>query len=550
MIWELRDLVEELIANYGVDRTLTRLLGEQDTKAEEECGLARLHQDWRADAEFDDSTSAALLDIFTTLAFEYMLSEPPGKNIEKCLCIAQEHATRLLTQNDRFAKSRPYLKWIMVKLMSQDFEERIQWKNVVFRGLDRGSMHGCSKGFFGSSLPIYAPVNDEAAEWGPRLHKSSGEAVQVVRMVQQAAMDTGDVQMQAACLQELMWHLAEGHEAVLGELHQLWSDSGQQLEIRDMHLFRFMLAHTPAAREKLRQEILTAGEYPDHGIFQHTRYMILRALATRPHEKEMYLKRAQELLSRKKVVTVEKAEYGTKPSGRDGPRRRSNQKTNDQSPRAGIMRRPQSGSRESNDRAPARASFEEEVERRSPPDKNTTIAEYTRGRSEVSRYDRLLRIRAQKDDVRRAMEIVRQDDEAVARLKGRLDELSREDRMLMLELQGGTSRRGDAEPASDDGGQNDEGKREDGRFARVDDYEGSSEHDDAVDLHEVNGAVDARGVDGEFGRPSLFSLIYKPLNLTSFTSCCVWTELTYPAPSTRTYPVAGSAADRVGSEGG
>ncbi|MBE3048878.1 hypothetical protein IMZ48_41545, partial [Candidatus Bathyarchaeota archaeon] len=435
----------------------------------------------RTDAGFDDSTSIALLDIFATLALECMVSDPRSEKIQKCLRIGRDHATRLLAQDDRFAKSRPYLKWIMVKLMSQDYEERRQWKNIIFRGFGRGTMDARSKQFFGRSLPMYAIASDEAPEWKPRFDQPPKEAIKVVRMVQQAALDTGDVQMQGACLQELIWHLPEGPEAVLEELHKLWSDAGHPMEIQNIQLFKYLLARTQTARKQLRQEILTFGEYPSDDFIQYSRCMVLHALATQSHEKEVYLKRAQALSHPKIPDTArgngreeyEETEYssdGATDGASDSDQRFPLSRTRDDSYYPGIVREPRPSSRGSQDRTRTRVSFERGGDRRGLRDEITTVAKRTPG---GGRDERLGQLKRQIDELRRDMDKSYPDEEALlARLKDKLGRLKREYKVLKSKVGDGTTRgrRPGFRPPAD------VNVLEDGsRFSRVDDYEGSSE---------------------------------------------------------------------------
>ena len=481
MIWELRDIIEELVTDEGTDETLNLLLGEQPRKTEED-GLDRLHRDWWEDAGFDDSTSVALLDIFTTLALECMVSDPRSEKIQKCLRIGRDHATRLLAQDDRFAKSRPYLKWIMVKLMSQDYEERRQWKNIIFRGFGRGTMDARSKQFFGRSLPMYAIASDEAPEWKPRFDQPHEEAIKVVRMVQQAALDTGDVQMQGACLQELIWHLAEGPEAVLEELHKLWSDAGQPMEIQNIQLFKYLLARTPAARKQLRQEILTFGEYPSADFTQYSRCMILHALATQSHEKEVYLKRAQALRHQSIPDTargndregVEETQYssdGATDGASDGNLRFPFSRARIYQP--GFVRELRPSSRGSQDRTRTRVSFERGGDRRGLRDEITTVTERTPG---GARDERLGQLRRQIDELRRDMDESYPDEEALlAKLKDRLGEIKREYKVLKSKVGDGTTRGRPRRHSPDGNVSEDDEQRRASRLSRVDDYEGSSE---------------------------------------------------------------------------
>ena len=509
MIWEFRDVVETLVARCGVERTLDFLFGEQ---AEGEERLDRLFQDWGKDTDLDDSTSAALLDILTILADAYMIYDARSQTTQKCLRMAQGHAARLVDKDGRFAKSRPYLKLVLVKLMARDWEERMDFTNILFRGVSRGELIVRHKGLFKNALPVYVPFNEETPRWEPRSHQRSEEAMRAVAMVQQAAMDADDLRMQAACLQEQIWHISEGPEGILEKLHKLWSDAGHLGEIRDMHLFKYMLVRTAEARRDLRVDILTAGEFTIANDFQYARYMILRALTTQNYEKDWYLRQASQLpamtgfplpLSQPiSTVNAQHSEVESLPSslrssgmgssllaeydgkshrGRinpvdapdNDPRSRSNNKTNEPallSYEEATRLRPNLGASQS--QLPIR-----QLDQQKPRGTGSIVAEKAPDSPVTSRHGLQKRLEDQIQEVRTQMDSVHHDDEkAMTKLKEKRRRLLH----ALLELEDGGAGKGKTlELGPDDSVSNAEKKPAGNKFATVEDYEGSSDEDDA-----------------------------------------------------------------------
>ena len=514
MIWEFRDIVETLVTRCGVKRTLDFLFGEQ---AEGEDRLDRLFQDWGKDTDLDDSTSAALLDILTILAHAYMIYDSQSQTIQKCLQMAQGHATRLVGKDGKFAKARPYLKLVMVKLMARDWKERMKFTNILFRGVSRGELTMRRGGFFENALPVYTPIDEETPQWEPRSHQRSEEAVDVVTMVQQAAMDADDLQMQTACLQEQIWHLSEGPEGILKKLNKLWSDAGHLGDIRDMHLFKYMLARTVEARRDLRQDILTAGEFTIGDDSQHARYMILRALTTQNYEKDWYLRQASQLpgttgfpiplgqplsevnaqhseteslpssLRPPGVASSLLAEYDgeshrgrikpTDAPGNDSPERFNNKRNELALGSYKKTSRPWSNSGASRNQPPIRRSPKGGLEQRELRGTGSTAEEKAPDRLVTSRDGLRKQLSDQVHELRIQMDSVRHDDEKT------MAKLSEKRRRLIRALQelkdGEVGKEKTLELGPDDSVSNADKKPAGNKFATVEDYEGSSEEDDA-----------------------------------------------------------------------
>lgn len=291
LVWEFRDMLLELEQAMGIDAALA-LFVPPEPRGGAGGPLDRLHDDWAG----EDESSSFAFDVFTALALSYM--KAPGRDaaIRQCLGVARRHAALLLAGADDNLRSRPYLWWMMANVLREGYRRQELSGNAMAFGDDRrGDMLQSRRLFPGEPLPIYAPVDDEAPEWRPGKTAVSDAAKGTTRTVLQAAADLGDVEMQAAYLQELMYQgQLEPAAAALGRLDALWLPAGCLRRLHPKQLFRYLLlADSGAARDDLRRDILVGGEFGFAGFPQYAQYMILRALTPRSREKEAYLSRAR-----------------------------------------------------------------------------------------------------------------------------------------------------------------------------------------------------------------------------------------------------------------
>ncbi|KND92321.1 hypothetical protein TOPH_03010 [Tolypocladium ophioglossoides CBS 100239] len=292
LIWEFRDLFLELEQLVGVDEALSMLINVKELESSGEELLERLHADWDGQ---DESSSYALIDIFASLGLAFM--ERPGKEstIIKCLDIAEKHAVALVGDNDEMAYCRPCLRYVMAMVLMESYgEPGARSGGISFPDHRRGDLLLSRHLFPSESLPIYAPVEDETPTWRP-----GGTDLDEIwnfktEQVLEQAEKLGDVEMQAACLQELMYQGKGTAEFVLEQLEHLWWSVGSMTKVHQTQLFRYMLATSPAGREQLRRDILAGGEFGLAGFWEgYAQYMILRALTPKAREKEVYLARAE-----------------------------------------------------------------------------------------------------------------------------------------------------------------------------------------------------------------------------------------------------------------
>ncbi|KAK4164358.1 hypothetical protein QBC43DRAFT_185113, partial [Cladorrhinum sp. PSN259] len=290
MIWEFRDIIQELIQHYNIVHVLNKFVGSSTvvtpTATTMMSPLDRLREHWDTDAT-DDSTSLALLDIFTSLALMYKEDAEQDENATKCMNLATEYAMRLVGQDENYTLSRPYLRWTVARLLVKERYPNKFDDSILFTGWQRGTVKVPRFSFPIQSLPIYVPIENDVPEWQPR-PSSDQTGAAVIRTVLGAAEELGDVEMQAACLRELMYRGDEPPRQIIKKLKRVWQSSGNMQMIRILHLFRYMLAHTPAARKQLRRDILTDGEIWRNRSLHVAQKMILAALSTDVMEKAHY----------------------------------------------------------------------------------------------------------------------------------------------------------------------------------------------------------------------------------------------------------------------
>ncbi|KAK4176619.1 hypothetical protein QBC36DRAFT_328906 [Triangularia setosa] len=296
MIWEYRDIFQQICYSFGVQKALywmhsgPRLLGTASK-------VLTMISDWEntgAEENWvqDNSTLLALLDILATIIIQRSELLVDEETIGRIREIGEARSAKLSTGSLDCVMSRPYLRWSAARVLaksstSQQFEEQL-----IFQGSRYGRMFTTDTVFPGNTLPVYSPAHDESPRWEPKSPESSSSDAMTIRTILQAAEELGDLDIQAACLQQLLYLGAEPVETVIDNLAELWSAAGKIRDLREMHLFEYMLAHTDASRKKLRLAILSDGEIL--GGLREAQCMILRALAPTVEEKNLYMSLAVE----------------------------------------------------------------------------------------------------------------------------------------------------------------------------------------------------------------------------------------------------------------
>ncbi|KAK4458669.1 hypothetical protein QBC42DRAFT_300114 [Cladorrhinum samala] len=290
MVWEFRDILQELAQTSYVEGVLYRLIGKQTAPLSAAPvvvdPLDHICKQWDTDSD-DDSTAFALLDIFTNLALMYKEVPFTAARVDKCADLANRYAQRLIALDESNSLARPYLRWTMAKiLIKEDYPKKFE-DSALFRGFRQGNLKVPRFTFPAQLLPVYVPVGDETPVWQPNTALDRSCAP-IIRTVMKAAEELGDVEMQAACLRELMYRGDEEPESVVKKLKTLWKSAGNMHMIRIMHLFSYMLAQTPSARKRLRQDISTHGTIWRQRSLHAAQRMILAALESDDREKSKY----------------------------------------------------------------------------------------------------------------------------------------------------------------------------------------------------------------------------------------------------------------------
>jgi hypothetical protein len=245
--------------------------------------------DWEVKVQ-DESTSFALLDMFTTMALTYCKDPKFDGLSQRCMALAGDRAADLLAQDENHSMSRPYLRWTMAKLLTKVSYETLE-KSIIYRRSHDGSLCTSKLTFPHAGLPIYIPTAsepDETPQWQPKTMKdwAAFEMNELLTVIQ-AAKELGDTQVQSACLCEmLLW----GHEppnTLVDRLTSIWTEDGNLKMLRELCLFRYMLVRTPAEREQLRRDLLCGGE-PVSRKLKEARYRTLAALSCDYSEKDSY----------------------------------------------------------------------------------------------------------------------------------------------------------------------------------------------------------------------------------------------------------------------
>ncbi|KAF4422808.1 hypothetical protein CFRS1_v000790 [Colletotrichum fructicola] len=224
-IWDFRDLCYGLLAVKSLEGTIhclfSKYLSTDNENAEDVIQVVQLH--WET-AAGDEVTSLALLDIFTLFtmwaldAASTHYDDDSADNSEELqtakmyLKIAHHYATEVLRQNPLSLKSRPYLQWVIVKvLVERNTDAAASWgQDALTRYLSnlRGEAK-VSTGAFREMLSFqdliyYTPNQDEAPNWKPGSSISfTPEQEKAIHMVARNARELGDVLLEAACLQQL-----------------------------------------------------------------------------------------------------------------------------------------------------------------------------------------------------------------------------------------------------------------------------------------------------------------------------------------------------------
>ncbi|KAK2024034.1 hypothetical protein LX32DRAFT_656492 [Colletotrichum zoysiae] len=311
-IWDFRDLCYGLLALKSVEGTIHFLFSKHLSSLNDSAAgvIQIIQQHWEGS---DEVTYLALLDIFTAFTMEaldaansqYEKSLDDSEKLHSAktyLKTARHYANQVLRQNPLNLRSRPYLQWVFVKILVEKSTDTARYGQVAllkYLGQLRGSTQMGAEVFRGL-LPFrdtvnYLPNQDEAPDWQPDSSITfSHKQETAIKMVARHARELGDVMLEAACLQQLLYS-SPNPEVHLVDLCNLWRSVGNRSGLTRAHLYRYILKRSPDASNALRSDLLELGDIAGNKHLQIARFMILRALSTRSFEKTVYLNRAQDL---------------------------------------------------------------------------------------------------------------------------------------------------------------------------------------------------------------------------------------------------------------
>ncbi|KAK7447220.1 hypothetical protein Landi51_07095 [Colletotrichum acutatum] len=263
-------------------------------------GGVTIEEDWSV-AETNEETSFALLEIFTTIVLDSMCQSENIGLVNTIFEFSRKKALDVLELNPTNSKSRPYLRWIISKVLLEQYRDpRITGFFSLKRCLHNFPGHRIAPNL--SDLPklcmiSYAPDEDEAPRWSPDPTTTIGHD-EVLRTVLGVAEELGDVWMQATCLQLLIYQSPEPR-TLLYSLDDLWRSAGTHQRHLETRLYRYIpeALRTTEDRAGLQRQILLSAKASSQGLKPYAEYMILRALATRQEEKDSYLERAMDALN-------------------------------------------------------------------------------------------------------------------------------------------------------------------------------------------------------------------------------------------------------------
>jgi len=310
MVWEFRDLVQAHLAHSVPNKVLNSVMTDSPSRFPTKLAnvpprrspLGWLRERWSKIAE-DESTSFALLDVCTALALCWRDVPAPQTNEEdstECMNAADEYGSALCALDDAHLMTRPCLRWIMAKRMIKDnpkllFDDQTTPGSYQsHRGL---SIFAIPRRVFPSGdMPIYVPINDFIPNWSPRPTAPGDDFGSVAHMVMRAAEVLGDLDLQTACLQELLYRGLQPPKSVIPTLRGIWVSTGNKRKLPWLSIFRAVLAHTSSAREEVQRDLLLE---IGTGSKEHLSCQLdtLRALTQDPARRMAYLEMGKAIYS-------------------------------------------------------------------------------------------------------------------------------------------------------------------------------------------------------------------------------------------------------------
>lgn len=294
-IWDLRDLLHLFVTmDMGVSGCLLRMLeGSLNVQAPTVYDIIQsLQDDWNTLAG-DETITLALLDIFTTLANDAAQNLGDVGWATAFFEAAQRYAVDLANRSPSHLKTRPYLCWVASEALLQQYREP---HTIGLPGLRKhleklAGTYAISPSVFPSqSMPFFIPANDVPPNWQPNT-LDNDEQEEVLCIILKYALELGDVELQAACLQELIYRCPDPQK-LLEDLKSLWMAVGNRRRYLHTCLYCYLSTSSPDSRETLRRELLTFGETCSDRLLERAQYSTLGMLTSSSHERDTYLERS------------------------------------------------------------------------------------------------------------------------------------------------------------------------------------------------------------------------------------------------------------------
>lgn len=167
--------------------------------------LEKVVEDWQL-SNYDDSTCLALLGVVT----EHFEIE-----IDALLSMSTPLAQSVMRNSPENMKSRPFIRWMLLKAMSSD-EDTSNDFGLVLENLYFSRGLYCPVSW--EELPLYIPVSVEKPGW--RLKDAPAQFRDPVKLAMNTSEELGDYKSQALCLKQLI-RMTSKPEKALGKLCHL-----------------------------------------------------------------------------------------------------------------------------------------------------------------------------------------------------------------------------------------------------------------------------------------------------------------------------------------
>ncbi|KAK1476766.1 hypothetical protein CTAM01_15366, partial [Colletotrichum tamarilloi] len=303
-IWDFGDLLESLLRLHRtcVCRTLGSLLADNcdGTDASLARMVEKVEDDWGTTTP-DEESSFALLEIFTTLTLASMGVHTNPDMVKTIFEFSQSHALEVVGMQSTNTKSRPYLRWIIAKVLVEQYVDR----TITGYFALASHLHKLPGFHYDSDIMVpinlmilYAPDDEEAPNWQPDPTTTLGHDG-ALRTVLGVAEELGDAPLQVTCLQLLIYQSPQP-KPLLDKLGELWHSIGSPKGYLETRLYCY-IPYSLTTREHracTRRDLILAGEALNEGPVSHAQARVLRALSRNQQERDSYESKAATALYR------------------------------------------------------------------------------------------------------------------------------------------------------------------------------------------------------------------------------------------------------------